>query len=81
MVSFNSLLLFIASAAVAVSALPSGVTVSEGTSARSGPGTTATTCAPLWAQCDSPTWAGPACCEGATCQVLNPFWSQCLLPV
>eukprot|EP00928_Gymnodinium_smaydae_P046865 TRINITY_DN31243_c0_g1_i1.p1 TRINITY_DN31243_c0_g1~~TRINITY_DN31243_c0_g1_i1.p1 ORF type:complete len:1186 (-),score=176.85 TRINITY_DN31243_c0_g1_i1:366-3452(-) len=37
-------------------------------------------CAPLWAQCGGAAWTGPTCCpDGATCQVQNEWYSQCVL--
>ncbi|KAK6342220.1 hypothetical protein TWF730_001698 [Orbilia blumenaviensis] len=47
--------------------------------------TTTTTTAPntpaqnKWGQCGGIGWSGPTnCVEGSTCQVLNPYYSQCL---
>lgn len=36
-------------------------------------------CSAKFAQCGGQGWTGPTCCQtGSTCQVLNPFFSQCL---
>ncbi|KAJ7766230.1 hypothetical protein B0H16DRAFT_1717450 [Mycena metata] len=75
MVSLNSLLPFVISAAIvssraaAIQSLPR----ETGLSARQ-------TCTALWAGCTSSIWWAPDCCEGAVCTVLNEFWSQCLAP-
>lgn len=38
-----------------------------------------TNCSPKWGQCGGSGWAGPTCCQsGSTCQVSNPWYSQCL---
>ncbi|KAL0938575.1 glycosyl hydrolase family 61 [Colletotrichum truncatum] len=35
--------------------------------------------APKWGQCGGQGWSGPTTCvAGSTCQVLNPFYSQCV---
>ncbi|KAJ7354182.1 hypothetical protein DFH08DRAFT_1076999 [Mycena albidolilacea] len=80
MVSLNSGLLLIASAAVA-STRGAAIAVSPGTSTL-GLTPAADVCAAIWAQCTSQNlfWVGPDCCEGSVCVVLNPFWSQCLAP-
>jgi hypothetical protein len=32
-----------------------------------------------WGQCGGQGWTGPtACASGTTCQVQNPYYSQCL---
>ncbi|KAJ7853833.1 hypothetical protein B0H14DRAFT_2580222 [Mycena olivaceomarginata] len=80
MVSLNSGLLLIASAAVA-STRGAAIAVTPGTSTL-GLTPAADVCAPIWTQCTSQNlfWVGPDCCEGSVCVVLNPFWSQCLAP-
>ncbi|PPR00869.1 hypothetical protein CVT24_000320 [Panaeolus cyanescens] len=36
-------------------------------------------CSARWGQCGGQGWTGPTCCEaGTTCQVGNPWYSQCL---
>ncbi|KAJ6485201.1 hypothetical protein DFH09DRAFT_1339914 [Mycena vulgaris] len=76
MPSLNFLLLLISATAFA-SALPQGTSTAPTTLP-----TLSGACAPLWAQCTSENqnWIGPACCEGTTCVISNPFWSQCLAP-
>jgi hypothetical protein len=35
-------------------------------------------CQTLYGQCGGIGWAGPTCCSSSTCQVGNPYYSQCL---
>ncbi|RVD85386.1 uncharacterized protein DFL_003710 [Arthrobotrys flagrans] len=34
--------------------------------------------APMYGQCGGEGWTGPTSCASGTCQVLNPYYSQCL---
>ncbi|KAK6357997.1 hypothetical protein TWF730_007351 [Orbilia blumenaviensis] len=34
--------------------------------------------APIYGQCGGNGWTGPTSCASGTCQVLNPYYSQCL---
>ncbi|KAK6532397.1 hypothetical protein TWF281_006586 [Arthrobotrys megalospora] len=34
--------------------------------------------APMYGQCGGSGWTGPTSCSSGTCQVLNPYYSQCL---
>jgi endo-1,4-beta-xylanase len=36
------------------------------------------TCSSLWGQCGGIGWNGPTCCSTGSCQVGNPYYSQCL---
>ncbi|PPQ72449.1 hypothetical protein CVT26_003778 [Gymnopilus dilepis] len=41
--------------------------------------TSTSSVATLWGLCGGSAWSGPTICpEGSHCQVLNPFWSQCI---
>jgi endo-1,4-beta-xylanase len=46
------------------------------TSAGSSP--TGGSCSALYGQCGGIDFAGPTCCSAGTCQVGNPWYSQCL---
>jgi endo-1,4-beta-xylanase len=50
-----------------------------GTSSTSSSGSTGTGVAQHWDQCGGNGWKGPtSCVSGTTCQVINPYYSQCL---
>ncbi|KAK4098406.1 carbohydrate-binding module family 1 protein [Parathielavia hyrcaniae] len=57
-------------------------TSSSRTSATPTPSATPTqgggNCAARWGQCGGMGWTGPTCCSQGTCQVGNPWYSQCL---
>jgi cellulose 1,4-beta-cellobiosidase len=62
-----------------------GSTYTGGSTTTSNPGGTTTSAPPTgptqvkYGQCGGQTWTGPTvCASGTTCQVLNPFYSQCL---
>lgn len=54
-------------------------TVGSATSTTSSGGSTGTGVAQHWGQCGGQGWTGPtACASPYTCQVSNPYYSQCL---